>query len=135
ARKPLRSARKHRLEHMRFHNLTTTAIELRGAFDIDILEGLSADDAAFASLMFHRRHVYEHNGGVVDTKYISDSGEATVRLGQEIRETQSSAHRLIGAVLKMAKNLHQGFHDIFPPEAEPIAQHREWQARTSRVSP
>ena len=133
AKKPLRSARRYRLEHMRFHNLTTTATELRGAFDIDILERLSADDAAFATLMFHRRHVYEHNGGVVDAKYLTDSGDATVRLGQEIRETQSSAHRLIGVVVKMAKNLHRGFHDIFPPEAEPIAQHSERQGRMASV--
>jgi hypothetical protein len=129
ARKPLRSARKHRLEHMRFLNLQTTANEVKAAFDIDILEGLSADDAAFAALAFHRRHVYEHNGGVVDAKYLTDSEDKSVRLGQEIRETQSAAHRLIGLVARMAQNLQRGFHDIFPPEAEPIERHKERQAR------
>ena len=133
ARKPLRSARRNRLERMRFHNLPTTATELKGAFDIDILEGVSAEDVAFAARMFNRRHVYEHNGGVVDTKYLSDSGDTTVRLGQEIRETQSSAHRLIGVVAKMTKNLHLGFHDIFPLEAEPIARYKERQARMSSL--
>jgi len=128
-RKPLRSARKSRLERMSFHNLQTTTTEFKAPFDIDILEGLTADDVTFATLMFHRRHVYEHNGGVVDEKYLKDSGDRTVRLRQEIREPRSSAHRLIGLVARMAQNLHRGFHDIFPPEPEPVARHRERQAR------
>ena len=129
ARIPLRSGRKARLERMRFHNLQTTVSELKAAFDIDILEKLKPDDVAFATLMFHRRHVYEHNGGVVDEKYLDDSGDKTVRFGQAIRETQSSVHRLIGVVAKMAENLHHGFHDIFPLEAQPIARHEENKKR------
>ena len=48
--------------------------ELKGTFDIDILRGFDPSDVAFAKLMFHRRHVYEHNGGEADGKYIADSG-------------------------------------------------------------
>jgi hypothetical protein len=75
--------------------------------------------------MFHRRHVYEHNGGNADEKYLADSGDPSVRLHQTIRETQASAHRLVGLVEKLAKNLHRGFHDIFPPEAGPIQWYSE----------
>jgi hypothetical protein len=127
---PLRPGRKARLERMRFHNLNGTTAEFKSGFDIDILEGLKPDDVQFAQLMFHRRHVYEHNGGVVDEKYMNDSGDTSVRLGQAIRETQASAHRLIGLVEKMAENLHRGFHEIFPPEQQPIKWHR---ARGERI--
>jgi hypothetical protein len=72
--------------------------------------------------MFHRRHIHEHNGSVVDEKYLTDSGDKSVRLGQAVTETQSSVHRLITLIKKMAENLHHGFHDIFPPEAELIAR-------------
>ena len=116
----LRSARKARLARMRFHNLQTTATEFKAAFDIDILEGLTPDELAFATLMFHRRHVYEHHGGQVDEKYLAASGDTSVRLRQQIRETQESAHRLIGLVEKMARNLHEQFHDIFPPHEKLI---------------
>jgi len=75
--------------------------------------------------MFHRRHVYEHNGGVVDEKYLKDSGDTSVRLRQTIRENQASAHRIIGLVAKMGQNLYDAFHDIFPPEAEPTQRHAE----------
>jgi hypothetical protein len=128
-RVPLRSARKNRLERTRFHDLQAAAAELKAGFDIDILDGLKPDDVAFATLMFHRRHVYEHNGSVVDEKYLKDSGDTTVRLRQEIRESQTSAHRIIGLVAKMAENLHNGFHDIFPPEAEPVRRYSERMKR------
>ena len=121
-RVPLRSARKAPLGRMRFHNLQTAAAEIKAGFDIDILENLKPDDIEFATLMFHRRHIHEHNGSVVDEKYLTDSGDKSVRLGQAVTETQSSVHRLITLIKKMAENLHHGFHDIFPPEAEPIAR-------------
>ena len=131
---PMRSARKGRLEKASFHNLENTAAELKAACDIDILGTLGAADRAFAVLMFHRRHVYEHNGGVADEKYLQDSGDAGVRLHQHMRETQEDAHRLIGLVSRMAKALHLGFHDIFPPEAFPIQIHRERQDRKARAA-
>ncbi len=84
------------------------------------LDGLKPDDVAFATLMFHRRHIYEHNGGMVDEKYLKDSGDTIVRLRQVIHESQASAHRIIGLVAKMAENLHNGCHDIFQPEEEPV---------------
>lgn len=120
---PLRSSRKARIERMRFHNLQSVASEFKAAFDVDILEGMKSDEVGFATLMFHRRHVYQHNGGEVDKKYLKDSGDTTVRLKQVIYETQVSANRIIGLVAKMAKNLHNGFHDIFPPDAAVIKRH------------
>jgi hypothetical protein len=131
---PMRSARKSRIEKMRFHNLETAAAELNAACDIDPLNGLNASDRAFAILMFHRRHLYEHNAGVVDEKYLADSGDTAVRLNQEIRETQESAHRMVGLVSRMAKNVHVGFHDIFVPEAEPIRRHAEEEARRAKFA-
>ena len=128
-RVPLRPARKGRLDRMRFHNLHNAASEIKSGFDIDILENLKPDDVEFAVLMFHRRHIYEHNGGVADEKYLADSSDNSVRLGQAVRETQSSAHRLIGLVKKMAESLHRGFHDIFSPEAEPITRYAEQKKR------
>ena len=98
-------------------------------FDIDILSGISAEDTAFATLMFHRRHVYEHKGGEADEKYIADSGDQ-VRLKQALRETPESAHRTATLVIKLAANLHKGFHEIFPPLEEPI----RWHERRKRQS-
>jgi hypothetical protein len=132
-RVPLTPRRKARIERMRFHNLGSIATEMKTVFDIDILKDMKQEDVAFATLMFHRRHIYEHNGGEADEKYVSDSGDTTVRLKQAIHESQGSAHRLAGLVLKMATNLHRDFHDIFPPDPEPIDRHaKRQQAMTAR---
>jgi hypothetical protein len=117
---PLTASRKMRLENRRFHNLQMVAAELKEIFDMDILDGLSHEDVEFARLMFHRRHVYEHKGGEADEKYITDSGDASVRPKQALRETQESAHRIAGLVVKMAGNLHRSFHEILPCEQGPI---------------
>jgi len=118
----LTPARRTRLERAHFHNLTTASELFRNIFDIDILSGVSAEDVAFATLMFHRRHVYGHKGGEADEKYITDSGDP-VRPKQALRETQEPAHRTASVVAKLAASLHKGFHEIFPPLEEPIQLH------------
>jgi hypothetical protein len=79
--------------------------------------------------MFQRRHVYEHNGGEVDEKYLRDSGDTSVRLKQTIRETQGAIHEFANIVLRMARNLHRGFHDIYEPIKGPIERHEAIQKR------
>jgi hypothetical protein len=79
--------------------------------------------------MFHRRHVYEHNGGEADEEYIRESGDTEVRPKQALRESQDTVHRLIGLVLKIAANLHHGFHLLIPPLAEPVRWHDERKRR------
>ncbi len=119
---PMRTARRNKLERMRFLDLDQAVNSLRQAFEIDICEGFRDAELSAARLMFHRRHVYEHNGGEVDEKYLRDSGDASVRLKQALRETQESAHNFASLVGRMAANLHKGFHDIFPPDPDPIAE-------------
>lgn len=130
---PMTSSRKARFEKMRFHNLNMVAADLKSTFDIDVLAGLDFSDIEFAARMFHRRHVYEHNGWEADEKYIRDSGDTAVRPKQALRETQESAHRVVGLVVKMAGNLHKGFHEIFEPITAPIRRHTEALQREQLV--
>ena len=81
--------------------------------------------------MFHRRHVYEHKGGEADAKYIADSGDTSVRPKQALQETQESAHQLAGLMVKIARNLHRGFHEIIPPEGRPIQEHAICSRKTT----
>ena len=112
---PMTQARRNRLDNSRYHNVYAVQSELKDTFDIDIFEGINDGDKRFAAKMFLRRHVYEHNGGEADEAYIEQSGDNTVRLKQALREDQESAHRTVGVVMRMAKNLHDGFHGILPP--------------------
>jgi hypothetical protein len=119
-RVPMSPNRQKQWRRKLFHNLRASAIDLSNAFDIDLFKDINKGDIEFTVLMFHRRHIYEHNGGEVDEKYIRDSGDTTVKPKQVIRETKESVLRIAELVLRLAKNLHDGFHLIFPPEEIPI---------------
>ena len=120
ARVPMRAKRKAALERALFHNLKPRAEELFAAFDIDLFENLKADDVAFITRMFLRRHVYEHNGGEVDERYITESGDTTVRPKQRIRESSESTLRATNVIEILGRNFKTGFDEIFPPVEAPI---------------
>lgn len=122
---PMTPARRHRIQKRSLHNLDSVAKDFLAVFDINIFSGLSDEDIKFAVLMFHRRNVYEHNGGEVDEQYIVNSGDNAVRPKQALRETLESVHKLANTILKMANNLHQGFHEILPPEEAPTRRYAE----------
>ena len=122
ARVPLTPARRVRLERAHFHDLGRASELFNNIFDINILDNIDPDDLDFIKRMFHRRHVYEHNGGEADAKYIADSGD-NVRVKQALRETKESAHRTATLVLKVGASLHNGFHSIFPPLDGPIRRY------------
>lgn len=106
-----------------FHQLKACMQSVESVFGINLFKGLRQDDIDFAIRMFHRRHVYEHNGGEADEKYIRDSGDTSVRPKQALRETPETASRIAQVVSMITKNFHDGFHLIFPPEEKPIKSH------------
>lgn len=117
---PMTPRRRKEWKRRLFQQLSDAIHDFREVFDIDLVKGLAPNDISFATLMFHRRHVYEHNGGEVDEKYIQDSGDTSVRPKQVIRESKQSVGRLCDIVAKLASNLSAGFHSIFPPQEKPI---------------
>jgi hypothetical protein len=128
ARIPLVAARKTRLLETPFHNVQQRADELNQWFGIDLLAGLDLAGRAQVSRMFYRRHVYEHNGGQADQDYLEASGD-TLRLGQALRETPETVFLLATLLERMARNLHVGFHALFPPVVEPVRLYAEQQAQ------
>lgn len=129
---PLTTHRKNRLLRQRFSNLADVRETFKNWFDIDMFAAMKEDERRFAKLMFHRRHVYEHNGGEVDQKYLDDTGDTTVRLKQHLHDSQEDAHRLLNSLVKMASNLHAGFHVLFPPIPEPIKAFEDKKARIAQ---
>jgi len=117
---PMTPSRQKEWNNKLFHNIKPCTDALKAVFDIDAFKNFKQDDIDFAILMFHRRHIYEHNGGEVDEKYIKNSGDTSVRIKQVIRETSQTANRITDLVLKIAQNISDGFHSIFPTEEMPI---------------
>ncbi|MCK4787408.1 MAG: hypothetical protein KAV87_26860 [Desulfobacteraceae bacterium] len=117
---PMTQNRKKRLLNHSFHDFEEICSTFKGWFDIDICRGIKDEERHFVKLMFLRRHVYEHNAGEVDKKYLDRSGDTSVCLKQRIRETQEDVHLLLGSLVKMVRNVHSTFHELFPPIPEPI---------------
>lgn len=131
---PMSRRRVARLEGQRFHNPAELRKVMRDWFDIDIATGVLDAEWNFIVRMFHRRHVYEHNGGEVDQKYLDDSGDTSVKLKQHIHETREAVHDLLGGLSRMVRNLHDGFHELLPPNPEPISAFEAKKLRIAKYS-
>jgi len=129
---PLTDRRRERLTARRFQDLADVHSVLSVWFDIDICKGMTDAERSSVALKFHRRHVYEHNGGEVDQKYLDSSGDTTVKLKQRIRESATDTHELLNRLLGIARKLHDGFHELLPPRPEPIKWFAEKKVRMAR---
>lgn len=132
---PMIERRRTRLQGQRFHDLSGVIEDLKNWFGIDLDSGVTAPNVALAERMFHRRHVYEHNGGEVDQRYIDKSGDTSVKIKQMIRETPQDGHTLLTILLAMAQNLHNGFHEIVPAWRAPIEAFSRRMAKAPRPTP
>ena len=128
-RVPMTDARHSRFKKMLFHGIEAEAEDLRSAFDIDLFDKISESDRRFLRLMFHRRHVFEHDGGQATARYIRESGDTSVVEGTLIRETRKNVHELINLLNKMTTTFEKKFHELFPPESKPVEYERGRQKR------
>jgi hypothetical protein len=67
-------------------------------------------------MMFHRRHVYEHNGGVSTELYVRESGDKNAEAGLLITESAENVHNLISSLERMIEVIAADFDEMFPPE-------------------
>ena len=108
---PMRPRRRKEVLETLFHGIDATDV-LKRTFDIDLLKGMD-HETEFLRIMFQRRHVFEHEGGVATHRYLDESGDKSITEGTLIRETRENAHRLASCVVRMATNFETGFHEIF----------------------
>jgi hypothetical protein len=122
---PMTERRKNRLQEHTFHKLEDVREIFRNWFDIDVCNGMKDNECRFVGIKFFRRHVFEHNGGEADQRYLDESGDTSVRLKQHIREPQEDGHALLGSLVEMARNIHHGFHELLPSIPGPIKDFEE----------
>ena len=129
---PMTERRVKRLKEVSFHKLDEVRQNFTDWFDIDVCERMKDDEYRSVRIKFFRRHVYEHNGGEINQRYLDDSGDTSVRLKEHIHEKKEDAHVLLGSLMKMARNVHAGFHELIPSVPEPIKtfeDEKAWKAK------
>jgi len=129
---PMKPARKEVLSRLVFHDIESDTFKhLKDFFDLQPLKKIADRDARFIRLMMERRHIYEHNAGVIDQRYIERSGDKDAIEGLLIRESLENTHRLIDLLCRIASNVDVDFHEIFTPTEWPISYFKERQKRAS----
>jgi hypothetical protein len=131
---PMKESRRNKLKQLLFHNLDKYDEMMKSFFDINILKGMDSD-RSFIRMMFFRRHVYEHDGGVATARYVCESGDQDIEEGLLIRETAQNVHTLIGHLNRMTKMLDSDFNEIFPPEPFCIQIEKDRQTRMRKNNP
>jgi hypothetical protein len=61
-----------------WQNVDRLTKQWRQSFRVDLLDGLEDATVRTLRLAFARRHVLEHNGGVIDDDYVGQTGEGVV---------------------------------------------------------
>ncbi len=66
---------------------------------------ITGEELSFMKLMFQRRHVMEHNGGIVDDEYMKKSGDTSYSKGQRLIINKADVLELIIVVKKLSAGL------------------------------
>ncbi len=66
---------------------------------------LLTSEMSFMTIMFQKRHLLEHNNGMIDQKYIDRSGDTAYSVGQRLIIKSSDAYCLLDVLRKLANEL------------------------------
>lgn len=78
-----KEANRRSLEHGRFQNLEHTRRLFKNAVGIDITARLTEAQKRLLKRVFQKRHLYEHNEGIVNDKYVAEIPEDAPLFGQK----------------------------------------------------
>ena len=57
------------------------------------------------NLLFQRRHIIEHNAGIIDEKYVEKSSDPAYVVGQRIIVRKEDAQELLRIIKKLSMGL------------------------------
>jgi hypothetical protein len=66
---------------------------------------LSEKEIEDINILFQQRHIIEHNNGLIDERYIQNSGDISYRVGQRVIIKNQDAIRLLNYVRKLSDGL------------------------------
>lgn len=66
---------------------------------------LTAKEIKRMNLLFQRRHILEHNSGIVDQRYLNQSGDTAYVVGQHIVIHNEDAYDLLAIIKKLSNGL------------------------------
>lgn len=77
----------------------------RDAISYGYEKWLNEDELKEMNLNFQKRHILEHNNGIIDEKYIEKSNDTTYKVGQRVIIKIEDAYELLNIIKKLTKGL------------------------------
>lgn len=68
-------------------------------------EWLTENEIEYLNLMFQRRHILEHNNGIIDERYLEKSKDMSYKVGQRVIIKENDVIKLLDFVKKLGKGL------------------------------
>jgi hypothetical protein len=102
---PSHARRREQVRGLNFQNLPLAVQELEHWYAFEICKGVSVEDLIFADLMFKRRHLFTHNAGRVDEKYLRETGDHSHELNEVVVLTTEEIDRLLRVIRKLGANI------------------------------
>jgi hypothetical protein len=78
------SSKPEQAENVSFQNLPSAAKRLRSLFNVDLENMVVRQDWYTAHIQFMRRHLISRRAGVVDQKYLDETGDTQARVGRKV---------------------------------------------------
>jgi len=95
-------------EIISFQNIVRARQKVIDLFNVDIATTLDTQKWDLLFRAFMKRHVLAHRMGVVDQKYIDETGDNEAIVGRKIPITSEQVAEVIDLVSEIGKNLHDG---------------------------
>ncbi len=88
-----------------FQSLTGADRSLQALFGTSLQAMTTPDEWKLMVRCFHKRHVIAHKGGVIDEKYVEQSGDETAVERRKVRVTADEVRSLVAIVRKIGEGL------------------------------
>lgn len=112
-RLPMTPRRRQALEKdLNFQRIRGAAKRLDDWFGFRLLDGLTQDQQEFLVVMLEKRHVFVHNGGRADQRYLDKSGDTSARLNQTLAVTRIEIETLVKVLRRVCERLIREFDSI-----------------------
>lgn len=88
-----------------FQNISLSEAYFRDKQGIEILEGLDSQNLQDMRVVFEKRHIEQHNGGIIDAKYTANLGLDSTTQGQKVTYLKSELQSALKALTAVSGNL------------------------------
>lgn len=87
-----------------FQNINVSQKYFKDNFNVKILDGLDSQNLQDMRVVFEKRHVEQHNSGIIDAKYTANLGLDSSSHGQRVAYSKDELQSALKALINVSNN-------------------------------